>query len=73
MPSSILDFKKRKAAVKEAFAARGESFKDFAQRRGYKVRTVYAVLNGEKKCTRGVTHQIAVDLGLKPAPQALAA
>jgi gp16 family phage-associated protein len=60
------DFRKRKAAVKAAFAARGESFKSFAARRGYSVKTVYAVLNGQKKGTRGITHCIAVDLGLKP-------
>lgn len=69
--TSIHDFQARKRKVKADFAARGESFKEFATRRGYKARTVYAVLNGQKKCTRGITHRIAVELGLKPAPQPL--
>ena len=32
---------------------------------GYKPRTVYAVLCGQTKDTRGVSHEIAVALGLK--------
>lgn len=56
---------KTKQQIKSDFAARGETFEHFAERKGYKVRTVYAVLNGQLKATRGVSHKIAIDLGLK--------
>lgn len=56
---------KTKQQIKAVFAARGETFEAFADRKGYKVRTVYAVLNGQLKATRGISHKIAVDLGIK--------
>lgn len=55
--------------VLEQFEGEGISIKEWAQRRGYSARTVYAVLRGVLLCKRGVSHRIAVDLGLKAAPQ----
>jgi gp16 family phage-associated protein len=57
--------------VKAKFEAEGVSIAEWARARGYKLRTVYAVLNGRRKCTRGIGHRIAVDLGLKTKPRDL--
>lgn len=54
--------------VRARFEAEGLTIKEWAEARGYHHRTVYAVLKGELRCTRGKTHRIAVDLGLKAVP-----
>ena len=56
-------------AAKARLDAEGVSIREWAQMRGYNPRTVYAVLNGQLKCKRGVSHRIAVELGIKPRPQ----
>lgn len=56
---------KTKKQVKSEFILRGESLAEWARKRGYKKRTVYAVLGGELKGNRGVSHKIAVELGMK--------
>lgn len=38
---------------------------DFAKKNGLHPSTVYAVLNGQKKCLRGEAHRAAVLLGIK--------
>ena len=38
---------------------------EWARARGYNVRTVYAVIRGDLAASRGVTHRIAIELGLK--------
>lgn len=43
----------------------GISVKDFAIENGLHPSTVYAVLNGQKKCLRGEAHRAAVLLGIK--------
>lgn len=58
-----------KKAVKERFEAHGEAIADWARRNGYKPRTVYAVLSGQLKAKRGMSHKIAVALGLKATPR----
>ncbi len=55
--------------VKARFAAEGVSIAEWARARGYNLRTVYSVLNGRRKCNRGIGHKIAVDLGLKAEPK----
>jgi gp16 family phage-associated protein len=57
--------------VKARFEAEGLSIREWAAKRGYKWRIVYAVLNGEVKCRRGTSHKIAVELGLKAEPKVL--
>ena len=52
--------------IKSLFEAEGISISEWATARGYNVRTVYAVIRGELKCRRGISHSIAVDLGIKP-------
>lgn len=52
------------------FFERGESVADWARERGYNRITVYSVLRGERRCIRGLSHKIAVDLGIKVAPHA---
>lgn len=44
----------------------GISVKDFAIKNDIHPSTVYAVLNGQKKCLRGEAHRAAVLLGIKP-------
>lgn len=56
---------KTKNEVKAEFLYRGESIAEWARKRGYKRRTVYAVISGELKGTRGIAHNIAVELGIK--------
>lgn len=51
--------------VKNMMERDGISIADWARERGFNVRTVYAVIRGELKCSRGISHQIAVALGLK--------
>lgn len=43
----------------------GLSIKDYAARNNLNPSTVYAVLNGQKKCLRGEAHRAAVLLGIK--------
>ena len=52
--------------VKQDFERSGITIKEWALKHGYKPRTVYAVITGQLKCTRGVSHQITVELGIKP-------
>ncbi|WP_413873920.1 DNA-binding protein [Albidovulum sp.] len=55
--------------VRRQFAAEGVSVNQWAKARGYRPRTVYAVLSGQLMCSRGASHQIAVALGLKSPPK----
>ncbi|MDD5297642.1 MAG: DNA-binding protein [Rhodocyclaceae bacterium] len=59
--------------LKQQFLDRGETFSDWARDNGYPRDYVYGVLNGRIKARRGLGHEIAVKLGLKPAPERLAA
>ena len=54
--------------VRRRFVAEGISIRAWATMRGYNPRTVYAVLTGQLACRYGISHQIAVDLGLKADP-----
>lgn len=51
--------------VKRQFESAGVSIKEWSKARGYNPRTVYAVLNGSLDGKRGISHRIALDLGLK--------
>ncbi|WP_409302195.1 DNA-binding protein [Pseudomonas sp. KCJK8993] len=46
-------------------ARQGISARDWAQQHTFNPSTVYAVLNGQKKCLRGEAHRAAVLLGIK--------
>jgi gp16 family phage-associated protein len=43
----------------------GITAKDWAEKNGFNLSTVYAVLNGQQKCLRGEAHRAAVLLGIK--------
>ena len=43
----------------------GITTKDWAEKHEFNPSTVYAVLNGQKKCLRGEAHRAAVLLGIK--------
>lgn len=44
----------------------GTSIRDWSDRHGFSPRLVYLVLAGRRRCFRGTSHRIAVELGLKP-------
>ncbi|TDF86431.1 DNA-binding protein [Pseudomonas sp. H9] len=46
-------------------ALQGISAKEWAEKHDLSPSTVYAVLNGQKKCLRGESHRAAVLLGIK--------
>ncbi|MGR2709579.1 hypothetical protein B7453_09850 [Pseudomonas sp. IB20] len=52
-------------AARTRLELRGMSVKDFAIQYDLHPSTVYAVLNGQKKCLRGEAHRAAVLLGIK--------
>jgi gp16 family phage-associated protein len=59
--------------VKDKFHAEGTPVSQWADQNGYRRSDVYRVLNGFSACKRGLQHEIAVKLGLKPAPRKSAA
>ena len=54
--------------VKASFADQGIPVSEWADQNGYRRSDVYRVLNGLTACKRGLPHEIAVKLGLKPNP-----
>lgn len=57
------------AAARKLLVQQGLSAKQWAEQNGFSASTVYAVLNGQKKCLRGEAHRAAVLLGIKPGEQ----
>jgi len=53
--------------VRQSFVDRGISISDWAEARGFRRESVYAVLSGRVTGRRGTSHAIAVALGLKPS------
>lgn len=51
--------------VKDAFTAHGVTVVEWARAHGFSADSVYAVLLGRTRGTRGESHRIAVALGLK--------
>lgn len=58
-----------RAELLRAFEAEGISIREWALTRGYCPMTVYRVIWGKSTCKRGLSHKIAVELGLKEAPK----
>lgn len=56
----------RREEKRQEFARQGVSIRQWALAHGYPVQLVYQVLAGRKRCVRGKSHAIAVQLGLKP-------
>ncbi len=54
--------------VKESFVSRGETISSWADRHGFPRDAVYALLAGRVRGKRGLSHEIAVVLGLKSLP-----
>jgi len=54
-----------RAAARERLSSLGLTAKQWAKQNGLSESTVYAVLNGQKKCLRGESHRAAVLLGIK--------
>lgn len=51
--------------VKNLFLNSGISVSEWARVRGFSVGLVYQILDGKRRCERGQSHRIAVELGLK--------
>ena len=56
--------------VRDEFASRGLAYSDWARQRGYSAALVCMIVNDgdsapHRKCLRGESHNIAVELGLK--------
>lgn len=72
---------KTRKQVREEFARHGWSYSSWAKQRGYSASLLFNILsdddrNPRRKCLRGESHNIAVELGLKagtisrvPAPR----
>ncbi len=61
---------KTRSQVREEFAKRGMSIAGWAKNRGYSPNLVQSIINDDeatpsRKCLRGESHNIAVELGLK--------
>ncbi|GKT19742.1 MULTISPECIES: DNA-binding protein [Comamonadaceae] len=61
---------KTRQQVRNEFASRGWSYSDWAKQRGYSAALVCMIVNDDdrapqRKCLRGESHNIAVELGLK--------
>ena len=56
-------------AAKARFFDHGISIAQWAREHGVPAALVYSILRGERRCTRGECHKIAVALGLKHDPQ----
>ncbi len=53
------------AKARKRLERQGVSIKEWAAQHALNPSTVYAVLNGQKKCLRGEAHRAAVLLGIK--------
>lgn len=62
---------KKREAVRQSFRDRGETISSWAENHQFPRTEVYAVLAGRVLGTRGIGHNIAVALGLKPEPKEL--
>lgn len=54
--------------AKARLRAQGKTSADFARENNFPAWAVYRVLNGVDKANYGRAHEIAVKLGMKPAP-----
>jgi len=66
-PSQVANQEKI-AAARAGFNERGESIAEWSRARGCHPYAVYQVLSGRTRAHRGISHAIAVALGIKPAP-----
>lgn len=64
MPNGYPSEQARNAA-RERLSKLGLTAKEWAEQNDITLSTVYAVLNGQKKCLRGEAHRAAVLLGIK--------
>ncbi|MFI7864508.1 helix-turn-helix domain-containing protein [Ectopseudomonas khazarica] len=64
MPNAYPTEQARNAA-RARISAIGLSIREWAEKNEIAESTVYAVLNGQKKCLRGKAHRAAVLLGIK--------
>ena len=59
--------------VKAKFQEQGVSIAQWSEQNGVNRDIVYRILNGRSVGLRGKTHEVAVKLGIKPAPSKSAA
>lgn len=63
--ASALSKVKKVPQGREMLHRSGQSVKQWALAHGFSVSLTYAVLAGKRKCLRGQSHKIAVELGIK--------
>lgn len=51
--------------AREKIESKGISIAEWARIEGFNLNTVYTVLSGRRRCRFGVSHKVAVKLGLK--------
>lgn len=56
------------AQARQWFQDEGIAISEWSITRGFNPGLVYAVLQGRRKCVRGQSHRIAIELQLKQAP-----
>ena len=59
---------KTAADIKADFIRQGITIANWAKARGYSPLVVYQLLNGRLKGRYGISHKIAIELGLKEKP-----
>lgn len=60
----------RASTVRARFELEGVNMSDWARERGFSPKLVHQILRGDRPCRRGVSHRIAVALGIKPGTAA---
>lgn len=55
----------RIAAARRTLDRSGTNISEWANRNGFSVKLVHAILQGRRRCGRGQSHRIAILLGLK--------
>lgn len=63
--STQTDIAERAARAREWFLRTGTAVSVWSRERGYKATLVHEVLSGRRACRRGMSHRIAVELGIK--------
>ncbi|MBY2927868.1 DNA-binding protein [Sphingomonadales bacterium 56] len=56
------------AQAKARLIAQGTTYAEWADQHGFSRRLVYEILAGRRACRRGISHRVAVALGLKNPP-----
>jgi len=65
LPHALLQPLRTHAEVQQWFRNHGVTIGEWSEKRGFNPALVYQVVRGNRKCIRGKSHEIAVELRLK--------